>query len=447
MSQRPLRIALINNLYPPYIVGGNEMLAHNVVQALRARGHTVHVLTGRGRDLPDDGLTHQALDIDLDQKEGIFLGGLPLTVQRVWNWHLYNARSKKGVEVALRDIVPDLVIAWNLYMASAAPLVAARQLPWPVIAHPADKWLLYTLNDIRSLVPAGTRLKRLALTVVKILVQPILRAQARPDYILAVSEFIRRLHTQAGYSPERSIATFLGVDVETFAPTPHPFPQGRPWRLVFAGALWHGKGAQVAVDAMALLRTRGDLPPATLDIYGTGADAFRTGLVAQIERLGLADSVTLHGFAPQADLAAAFRSGDAYLFCSIWDEPFSGGLLEAMATGLPVIATTAGGTPEAIRDGENGLLVPPDNPQALADAIARLMRDPALPARLGQTAAADVQARWAFPRYVDRLERLYTVIVEGHQSGRPIALQPFAPTLFDPLPRDEPAPLPAASRP
>ncbi|MGL4651325.1 MAG: hypothetical protein ACRC1H_18105, partial [Caldilineaceae bacterium] len=63
MSPRPLRIALINNLYPPYIVGGNEMLAHNVVQALRARGHTMHVLTGRGRNLPDDGFTHQALDI------------------------------------------------------------------------------------------------------------------------------------------------------------------------------------------------------------------------------------------------------------------------------------------------------------------------------------------------------------------------------------------------
>jgi glycosyltransferase involved in cell wall biosynthesis len=441
-----MRIALINNLYPPYIVGGNEMLAHNVVQALRARGHTLHVLTGRGRNLPDDGFTHQALDIDLDQKEGIFLGGLPLTAQRAWNWHLYNARTRKGVDAALRDIVPDLVIAWNLYMASAAPLVAARRLPWPVIAHPADKWLLYTLNDIRNLVPAGSRPKRWALTAVKNLVQPILRAQARPDYILAVSEFIRRLHTAAGYDAERSIATWLGVDVETFAPVVHPYPQKRPWRLIFAGALWHGKGAQVAVNAMALLRQNPDLPPCTLDIYGDGAEGFHTFLQGEIARLDLGDVVTLHGFAPQADLANAFRTGDAYLFCSIWDEPFSGGLLEAMATGLPVIATTAGGTPEAIRDGENGLLVPPDNPPALADAITRLMRDPVLHSRLGQTGAADVQSRWSFSRYVDRLERLYTAIVEGHQPGRPIALAPLAPGLFDPLPDSEtPQPLPAGA--
>jgi glycosyltransferase involved in cell wall biosynthesis len=436
MTDRPLRIALINNLYPPYIVGGNEMLAHNVVQALRSRGHTVHVLTGRGRDLPSDGFTHPALDIDLDQKEGIFLGGLPLTAQRAWNWHLYNERTRQGVTQALKQIEPDLVICWNLYMASAAPLIAARRLPWPVIAHPADKWLLYTLNNIRALVPAGTRAKGWMLDGVRALVQPVLRSLARPDYILAVSEFIRRLHTEAGYDAERSIATWLGVDVDVFAAAPHPFPEGRPWRLIFAGQLWSGKGPQVAVQAMAILRERGDLPPMHLDLYGGGAEGFRTFLAGEVERLGLGDVVTLHGFAPQAALADAFRAADVYLFCSIWDEPFSGGLLEAMATGLPVIATTAGGTPEAIRDGENGLLVPPDDPQALADAIARLMHEPELHQKLGRAATDEVNARWSFSRYVDRLERLYTEIVAGHRPGAPIALTPIAPTLFDPWPPD-----------
>ncbi len=445
MLSRPLRIALINNLYPPYIVGGNEMLAHNVVQALRTRGHTVHVLTGRGSDLPDDGFTHQALDIDLEQKAAIFLGGLPLTWQRAWNWHLYNHRSKLGVETALKSIVPDLVIAWNMYMASAAPLLAARRLPWPVIAHPADKWLLYTLNDLRPLVPAGTRIKRLAVNTVRATVQPILRAQARPDYILAVSEFIRRLHTEAGYDPAQSIATWLGVDAETFAPTPHPYPQGRPWRLVFAGQLWSGKGPQVALQALALLRARPELPPATLDIYGSGAEGYRALLTTEIERLGLGDAVTMHGFAPQAAVAEAFQTGDAYLFCSIWDEPFSGGLLEAMATGLPVIATTAGGTPEAVRHEQNGLLVPPDDARALADAIARLMTEPELHARIGAQGAADVQARWTFPRYIDRLERLYTAIVNGHQPGKPIALSPFAATLFDEAPAATPPLAPPAA--
>jgi hypothetical protein len=69
-----LTLAVIVNLYPPYVVGGNEVLARDVVEALRARGHTVHVLTGRGRELSRDPFTHPALGLDLDRKDDFFLG-------------------------------------------------------------------------------------------------------------------------------------------------------------------------------------------------------------------------------------------------------------------------------------------------------------------------------------------------------------------------------------
>ena len=419
---RSLTIALINNLYPPYIVGGNEILARDVVQGLRARGHTVHVLTGRGRMLPNDGFTHPALDLDLDQKEGLFMGGLPLTLRRLVQWHLYNRRTHRQVQRTLELLQPDLVIAWNLYMASAAPLIAARGGPWPVIAHPADKWLLYSLNDIRKLVPATTRLTKLALNVIHRCVQPVLRRRARPDYILAVSEFIRALHTQAGYAPRQSVATFLGIHAQTFAAAPHAHPGDRTWRLLYAGQLWWGKGPQVAIEAIRLLRERSELPRVELDIYGGGAEQFKGYLQGLINEKGLAECVRLCGFAPQADLAAAMRSHDAYLFTSIWDEPFSGGLLEAMATGLPTIATTAGGTPEAVRHEQNGLLVPPDNPQALAEAIARLITEPELYARLGPCAAEDVRLRWPFDAFLDRLESAYGAIVAGHSADSPVDL-------------------------
>lgn len=416
---RPLTIALINNLYPPYVVGGNEILARDVVEGLRARGHTVHVLTGRGQQLPQDGFTHAALDIDLDRKEDLFLGGLPLTAGRVIRWHLYNRTTQRQVRAVLRRLRPDLIICWNLYMASAAPLIAARSQPAPSVAHPADKWLLYSLDDIGRLVPATTWAQRAFLGVLRGMVQPILKRLAQPDYILAVSEFIRGLHTEAGYDPARSRATWLGIHTDRFPATPHPFPQGEPWRLIFAGQLWAGKGPQVAIEALVLLRARPGLPRATLEIYGGGAQHFVDHLRALIAERGLEDDARICGFAPQAELAAAFGAGSIYLFCSIWDEPFSGGLLEAMAAGLPVIATTAGGTPEAVRDGENGLLVPPDDPRALAGAIERLMRDPELYDRLGRTAAQEIAERWSFDAYLDRLEAAYTAIVDGHQIGRP----------------------------
>lgn len=422
MTQKQLTIALIVNLYPPYIVGGNEILARDVAEGLRHRGHIVHILTGHGAQLPQDGFTHQALAIDLDRKADIFLGGLPLTFSRVLRWHLYNHQSYVGVRRTLAHLQPDLVIAWNLYMASAAPLMAARRLPFPLVAHPADKWLLYSLHDIGQLIPANNWKQRAALTLLQRVVQPLLRRWARPDYILAVSEFIRTRHRQVGYTAAQSCATYLGVHTDRFTYQAHPFPGQRRWRLAFAGQLWAGKGPQVAIEAVARLRQQTDLPAVELSIYGSGAENFIHYLQNLITERGLADQVYLRGFAAQPELSQAFHEHDLFLFCSLWDEPFSGGLLEAMGSGLPTVATTAGGTPEAVRHEGNGLVVQPDDPEALANAIARYMREPALYVQMGAQGAADVQNQWRFDAYIDRLERVYRAIVAGHRPGAPVAI-------------------------
>ncbi|MBI3944145.1 MAG: glycosyltransferase family 4 protein [Chloroflexi bacterium] len=422
MKHRPLTIALIVNLYPPYIVGGNEILARDVTEALRARGHRIHILTGYGQNLPNDGFTHGVLDLDLDRKQDYFLGNLPLTLRRMLTWHLYSPRSYRGVHQALGQIRPDAVIAWNLYSASMSPLVAARRFPWPVIAHPADKWLLYSLKNLGDLVPAKRRWHAWGLKLIKNFIQPPLNHFARPDYILAVSEFIRDLHIRAGFPAAQSKATYLGVPVAQFETRVPEYPRDRPWRMIFAGQLWAGKGPQVAIEAIHLLRHMPELPPVTLDIYGSGSESFVAYLQDLIRERQIGDRVRLNGFISRQQLAHEFHSHDAFLFCSIWDEPFSGGLLEALSAGLPTIATTAGGTPEAIHDLQTGLLVPPDRPEALADAITRLMRDPELYCRLGHQGAAEVRQRWSFDRYIDRLEETYYTIVEHHRPDRPITL-------------------------
>jgi glycosyltransferase involved in cell wall biosynthesis len=167
-----------------------------------------------------------------------------------------------------------------------------------------------------------------------------------------------------------------------------------------------------------VLKERADAPPVHLDVFGAGTDGFHQHLRTVIARACVEDRVTLRGLVTRAELAAEFGRHDAYLFCSTWDEPFSAGLLEAMCSGLPCVATATGGTPEAIADGENGLLVPPGRPQDLADAILRLVRAPDLGRRLGGRAAADVRRQWSFDAYVERLEAAYARIVEAHRSGR-----------------------------
>jgi glycosyltransferase involved in cell wall biosynthesis len=284
-----------------------------------------------------------------------------------------------------------------------------------VVAQPADKWLLHGLYGSAPPTAAAAP----ALGFLAALSRPVLRRLARPDYVLAVSEFIRGLHVRAGYPAERITATYLGVPIEMFPRRDAPPSQGRPWRLIFAGQLWEGKGPQVAVEAMRLLKGRADAPPAHLDVFGAGAEGFLQHLRRLIRDAGVEDQVTLRGFVPRARLGEELRAHDIYLFCSTWDEPFSAALLEAMCAGLPCIATTTGGTPEAVVDGKNGLLVPPGRPQELAEAILRLTRAPELCDDLGQSAASDVRRRWSLERYVDRLEDAYGRIVDAHRAGRP----------------------------
>jgi glycogen(starch) synthase len=423
MTRERLALAVVVNLYPPYVVGGNEVLARDVVEALRERGHTVHVLTGRGRDLPRDGFVHPVLDLDLDRKEDFFLGARPLGAAGAIRHHVYDHRSYRRVRRALDDLRPDLAVAWNLYGASMAPLLAARRWRGPVVAQPADKWLVHGLYDGAPPSPAIPRAARWA----GALARPAFRRLARPDYVLAISDFIRDLHVRAGFPAEKAAATHLGVPTAMFPARSADPPGTGPWRLVFAGQLWEGKGPQVAVEAMRILKQRGDAPPVRLDVFGAGTDGFLAHLRRLVAEAGVEDRVTLRGLVPRSQLAEEFGRHHAYLFCSTWDEPFSAGLLEAMCAGLPCIASATGGTPEAIVDGENGLLVAPGRPQELADAVLRLIGTPDLRRRLGGRAAEDVRRRWSFGSYVDRLEAGYARIVEARRSGHPASLAGLRP--------------------
>jgi glycogen(starch) synthase len=320
----PLTIALIVNLYPPYIVGGNELLARDVTAALRQRGHTVHILTGRGVTCPMMDSPTLRWRSTLNTRRIFSLGGLPLTLRRVWNWHLYNRKSARAVHDALKSIAPDLVIAWNLYMASAAPLIAARRLPFPVIAHPADKWLLYSLDDLTALVPGTTRSSRFTMQQLQRWVQPLLKKRARP----ITSWPCRSSSAGCIHRPvTRRKPAWQPISASTRAPSAkktHAFPGKRTWRLIFTSQLWWGKGPQVAIEAVHRLRLRGDLPPVQLDIYGTGTEHFVRSLQQQIDERGLNGQIKLAGFVSQQELAAAYHSHDLNLFCSIWDEPFFG---------------------------------------------------------------------------------------------------------------------------
>jgi len=408
-----MRIAWLISLYPPYIVGGNEMFAREVVEELRTRGHDVHVLTAHGRELDTTPYIHQVLNYHLEDKEAIFLGGKALTLANIAKHYVFDLGTYRAVRRTVQQLQPDLIAVDNQYMASAASLLAVRDAPCPVIAQTMDKWLRYLLCDLGLLLRPGKWWQRQALQMYVRLVQPWLQRMGKPDAIVAVSDFIKRQYVEAGFPSESITVGHLGIDTTLFQPRQEPHVKANSLEVVFAGQLWEGKGPQVVVAALGQLRQQEPDLELRLRIMGNGTEAFKQYLRAEIQKHGMEDRTVLDGFVPQPVVAERLRKADIFILPSIWDEPFSVILVQAMASGIPVIAASSGGTPEAFVDGEEGILVSPGDADELAGAILRLARDPGLRNRLAQAAVTRAQTQWSFSAYVDRLERYYEETVSG----------------------------------
>lgn len=182
----------------------------------------------------------------------------------------------------------------------------------------------------------------------------------------------------------------LGVDVERFAPAPDR-PAAPELRIGYVGRLEEHKGVHVLIEAVRAV------PRATLEIVGDGPH--RPVLDDLIGRWGLAGRVRISGFAAHGALPERYRTFDVVVVPSLersnWIEQFGRVAVEAMASGVPVVATATGSLPEVV--GDAGLLVPPEDPMALAAAIERLSADPSLRDELGRR-GREASARFSWSR-------------------------------------------------
>lgn len=212
---------------------------------------------------------------------------------------------------------------------------------------------------------------------------------------ITVSDYnLTYLRQRYGDNARRAIRIYNGIDLALF---PWQAPAHRPRHLFAVGRLVAKKGFDVLIDALQLLHQRGEDFYCTL----TGDGPLRDALLTRIARHGLNERVTLTGYRPQPDIITAMRESAMVVApCVVSEEGDRDGLptvlLEAMALGTPVISTQVAGIPELVSDLETGLCVAPNDPLALADAIQRLLNDPAL------THALSVQARM-------RIERDYNI--------------------------------------
>jgi glycosyltransferase involved in cell wall biosynthesis len=194
-----------------------------------------------------------------------------------------------------------------------------------------------------------------------------------------------------------------------------PSPRRRPHRLVSVSRLVPRKGLADAFHALAAVRH-----DAELLVVGGGDgpvdDPGEAALRALAADLGIADRVTFRGRLAGPQVAAVMRSADAVV-CAPWYEPFGIVPVEAMACGVPVIGTAVGGLLDTVRDGVTGVLVPPRAPDALAEAIDRLLADPMRRRRMGAAGAAR-GATYRWPRIASSLLDVYHRTIARRADAR-----------------------------
>ena len=178
--------------------------------------------------------------------------------------------------------------------------------------------------------------------------------------------------------------------------------------IIAVGRLTWKKGYDYLLAALARLKQAGH--PFQAQIIGSGE--LHAVLRFSIGDLDLADRVTLTGALPPAGVLARLAQADVFVLSS-HQEGIANAALEAMACGLPVVTTNAGGMAEVVRDGVEGFVVPVRDIGALADRIARLLADPALRERMGRAARARVEAAFTLERQAHAFEELYRAVVPG----------------------------------
>ena len=394
--------------------GGGEVVVAHLARALRDRWDVAVLTTTRGAssEAREDGLTVFALHSTYHPR-----------LRPVAS--LANPLTLRGVRDVLVRFRPTVVHAWNVHshLSYAALALAAR----------AGARVVLTYQDAQPF----------CYSKYKCWIDPNAPLPERPDYRAnpracrsckqhywlfpprnRLVRTLLRQYVHVGVSVSRALADALGDNgipvgavVHNGLPLDDPAlvgadgaraRRGHGWGdeplLVTGGRLHFFKGQNQAVDAFGRVAERH--PTARLVILGDKG-WFRDSLAERAAGLGVAERVSFPGFLDRVQYHDCVLAADGFLNLSTYLDPFPTVNLEAMALGVPVVGTLLGGTPEAVIDGETGLLVNPYDVDAVAERALALLTDRPLRERLGANGRRRVREEFPVGRMAERYEAIY----------------------------------------
>jgi glycosyltransferase involved in cell wall biosynthesis len=326
-----------------------------------------------------------------------------VTGNRIATAILYALSQLEFIALAMRS-KPDIIHIENLRL----PLV---DIPVLLMLKALGFRIAYMAHDVTSLDP-GWVAQRIAPSFYAIICRlvdsiTVFSKNARRELILKYNIPRRKVHRVAhGNYLSLSKNAPSRLEARKFL----DLPQDRPV-LLFFGSIKKSKGLGVLIDAMAQVRKKH--PNAILIIAGKTWRHDFSRYKKQIKNLKLENNTRWElGFIPYDRAAAFYAASDAVVlpYLRVY---FSAVAMEAMSYGKPVVASAAGGIPELIQDGKNGLLVPPDNSKALAEEICRLLDDEKFRTKLGENAGKTVSEKFSWDRTAKELVEQYRKIMGG----------------------------------
>lgn len=403
-----MRVLLVTTVYPPAI-GGPSLQTRQIADGLLRRGMEPYVVAFGQAEASEqaNGVTVQRLD----PARAMVPGALGRQV------YLYRRMLR-----IIDRVRPDVVHVQVLGPLGLATGLACRRRGVPALLKYSDDLVWTKLNRgrtrARTFFPGVFRAGLRARWFTRIQ-SVMLGVFAR---VWATSPFLEAQLREVFGLPDRRIFGFPNlVEVGRFegAPLPRPRPAGAPVRVLTASRLQPWKGVETAIRAVARLAPG----VATLRIVGTGRPHMRRHLEAVVRELGVEDRVELAGAVPPGEIVREFADADVFLLPTEY-EPFGIVFVEAMAAGLPVLATRAGGVPSIVPQDEAGVLLEPRDVDGFAAALAALAADPGRRERMGRAGRARARRVYDLETRLDELTAVYREMLR--EAPRPARLSAAA---------------------
>ena len=325
-----MKIAILVNLFPPKWLAGTEIATYYIAEHLAQHGHEVHVITSLDEGLPEKSCEKGFHIHRLPRVRICFVGVLAFWVDIVRT---------------LQKIKPDIVHAQSF--GSGMPALLSNRLlkiPYVIYGRGSDVYLPGWFTKLTAKV--------------------ILR---NASAVIALTKHMKEA-MQAIYSRDVIIVP-NGINLNEVAE--REAEGGNPGKkILFVGRLHPVKGTQYLLGAMSIVHR--ELPEAKLILVGDGEE--REHLETLTDNLGIRECVEFAGRVPHERVEDYMNQAEVFVLSSL-SEGFPVTILEAMACGLPVVATRVGGVPDIIKNGTNGYLVDTMNQEQIAEALLNLLQD------------------------------------------------------------------------